>query len=257
VKRPYFFLFERRVFNRAAAIHCTSNDELQQMAGLHLRARKFVVPNAVSAAQPAAPSAERLKELCPTLRPEQKTVLYLGRITWIKKLDALLEAFIQIERTFPDWCLILAGTLEDSRIVERLRSSAAEAGISERLMMPGTVLGDAKTAMFNRADIFAQPSLHENFGASVAEALGYGIPCVVSSGVALAPDVLEAGAGLVCESTPAALAKCLQQLMGDQELRQKCGRQARQLAAKYQPENVAAQLDVEYQLCAQTTQTNC
>ncbi len=48
VKRPYFYLFERRAFNRAAAIHCTSSEELRQMAGLRLRPRKFVVPNAVA-----------------------------------------------------------------------------------------------------------------------------------------------------------------------------------------------------------------
>ncbi len=48
VKRPYFFLFERRAFDRAAAIHCTSREELRQMANLQLRPRKFVVPNAVA-----------------------------------------------------------------------------------------------------------------------------------------------------------------------------------------------------------------
>ena len=116
-------------------------------------------------------------------------------------------------------------------------------------MLPGTVLGEAKAALFSRADVFAQPSLHENFGASVAEALCYGIPCVVSNGVALAPDVAEAGAGLVCDSEAGSLADSLKRLMGDPDLRSQCGRKALELSRRYQPENVAAQLDHEYELC--------
>ena len=239
VKRPYFFLFERRNFERAAAIHCTSQEESRQMASLRLRTRKFVVPNAVAVERSATVSGDALATLCPELKPHQKVVLYLGRITWIKRLDALLEGFIQVQQNFPDWCLILAGTLEDHRIVQRLREQAEKHGIASRVMLPGTVMGEAKAALFSRADIFAQPSLHENFGASVAEALCYGIPCVVSNGVALAPDVAEEGAGLVCESAPGPLADSLRQLMRDPELRSQCGRKALELARRYQPENVA------------------
>ena len=105
------------------------------------------------------------------------------------------------------------------RIVEGLRDEAEQHGIATRVMLPGTVVGEAKAALYSRADIFAQPSLHENFGASVAEALMYGIPCVVSNGVALAPDVAEAGAGLICDSDSTALADSLARLMGDEDLR--------------------------------------
>ena len=47
LKRPYFHLFERRVFNGAAAIHCTSGSEAEQIGRLGLNARTFIVPNAV------------------------------------------------------------------------------------------------------------------------------------------------------------------------------------------------------------------
>lgn len=256
LKRPYFYLFERRAFNRAAAIHCTSREEMRQMAGLRLRARKFVVPNAVSVERSESIRCDALRGICPGLQPHHKVILYLGRITWIKRLDALLEGFIQVQRDFPEWCMILAGPLEDSQIVRRLRAASERHGISERVLLPGTVLGEAKAALFQRAEIFAQPSLHENFGASVAEALCYGIPCAVSSGVALAPDVAEAGAGIVCESEAAALAMVLRRLMGDPELRAEYGRGALALAKRYQPDHVAAQLDVEYQTCINGKETN-
>ncbi len=154
-----------------------------------------------------------------------------------------------MHQNFADWCLILAGTLEDMRIVQRLREEAERHGLGPRVMMPGTVVAEGKAALFDRADIFAQPSLHENFGASVAEALCYGVPCVVSDGVALAPDVAEAEAGFVCRSEAGALSDALRRLMSDPALRAQCGRKALELGRRYQPESVAAQLDVEYELC--------
>ncbi len=230
LKRPYFFLVERPIFNRASAIHCTSQSELDQVARLKLRPRTFVVPNAVAMAEREAKAANgAIRQLCPQLEPHHHVILYLGRITWIKNLGALVEAFLRVHRTFPDWRLVLAGTLEDAGIVRHLQSLAAAQGIADRLMLPGTVLSDAKGALYQRADVFAQPSLHENFGASVAEALCYGLPCLVSDGVALAPDVEEFGAGLVCPSNSEALAGALARLMGDEELRKQSGQQALRL----------------------------
>ncbi len=177
-------------------------------------------------------------------------VLYLGRITWIKRLDALLHGFIQVQQRFSRLVLDFGGTpWKTCESFKNLREEAQKHGIGQRVMLPGTVVGDAKAALFRRADIFAQPSLHENFGASVAEALCYGIPCIVSDGVALAPDVVEAGAGLVCQSDPDSLGHSLRQLMGDPNQRSQLGQKALELGRRYQPENVAAQLDLEYQLC--------
>ena len=67
VKRPYFYLFERRNFERASAIHCTSQEELRQMAGLRLRTRKFVIPNAVAVERSAATgTATRSRRFAPS-----------------------------------------------------------------------------------------------------------------------------------------------------------------------------------------------
>ena len=96
---------------------------------------------------------------------------------------------VRLAPVFPGWHLILAGPYEDREILGRLQRRIQEAGLARRVSLPGLVTAGLKAACFNRAEIFAQPSLHENFGMSVAEALLLGVPCIVSDGVALAEDI--------------------------------------------------------------------
>jgi glycosyltransferase involved in cell wall biosynthesis len=250
MKWPYFKLIERRIFQHAAAIHCTSAMEAEELAGLGLNARKFVVPNAVHVGSLREVEYEAvIREICPQIKTEHHVILNVGRITWKKRLNLLVEAFARLHREFPQWRLILAGTHEDPQLVRQLQVEAAKHGVGELVSLPGAVGGREKSALYSRAEMFVLPSLHENFGVSVAEALQFGIPCVVSHGVALSADVVEQGAGLACASESEALTKTMRQLLADDELRKKCSRRAVNLARRYDPETVAAQLDREYQTC--------
>ena len=250
LKWPYFRLLERPVFQHAAAIHCTSRMEVEELKNLNLNVRKFIVPNAVqlSLAKNDQPDAV-IRELCPTIRPEHRLILYLGRISWKKQLPVLVKAFAILHNDFPEWRLILAGVHEDPQLVRQLQEEAATNGIGDLVSLPGTVGGREKAALYSKAELFVQPSLHENFGISVAESLRFGIPCVLSHGVALSADVVEQGAGLACASEPEALTQSMRRLLIDDQLRHDCSRHALELARRYEPATVAAQLDTEYQTC--------
>lgn len=249
-KRLYFALFERKAINAAAAIHCCSRKEERELAGAGVTPRTFVVPQPVeSELSSIEPDLASLPRLCPTLRDEQRVLLYVGRVGWVKRLEVLLEAFVSLAPRFPDWHLIVAGTHEEPEIADALRQRAAAAGLADRVSLPGTVRGPQKAALLKRADLFAQASQHENFGLSVAEALFFGLPCVVSDGVAIGEDVARAGAGAVCPSQPAAFANALERLMADPAARQGCGAAAATLAQRFTPAAVADALAEEYGRC--------
>ena len=51
-----------------------------------------------------------------------------------------------------------------------------------RVSVEGPIYGDAKTAAYREADLFVLPTLNENFGLTVAEALAAGTPAISTKG---------------------------------------------------------------------------
>jgi glycosyltransferase involved in cell wall biosynthesis len=77
-------------------------------------------------------------------------------------------------------------------------------------------LGDEKSGAFADATVFALPSENESFGIAVAEALGAGLPVVLSKDVAIAKEVTAVGAGIVVPSLePEDWAQALSALLQD------------------------------------------
>lgn len=249
-KTAYYQAFERRGVGQAAAIHCHSRKELHELERLGLPARRFVVPHPVDRGLlEIEPDFARLSGLCPNLKPDHKVILYLGRLCWIKRTDLLLESFIRLHAEFPDWHLLLAGPYEDADVVGHLRARIKQERIEAKVSMPGMVSGGTKSAALRRAAVFAQPSSHESFGISVVEGMLFGLPLVLSDGIALSADVEEAGAGIIarCEVEP--FTKALRTMLSDTALRDETARRSRALAERFTPEAVAELMETEYYRC--------
>jgi glycosyltransferase involved in cell wall biosynthesis len=61
--------------------------------------------------------------------------------------------------------------------------------------------GDLKWGAFHASDVFILPSHQENFGVAVAEALGCGLPALISDKVNVWREIEADGAGLVAADT--------------------------------------------------------
>ena len=80
------------------------------------------------------------------------------------------------------------------------------------------------TALYSHAQAFMLPSLFEPFGRSVFEAMGHGLPCVVSDRGGIAETVQPGVDGLVVPAgDPEALADALTLLLGDPDLARRMG----------------------------------
>jgi glycosyltransferase involved in cell wall biosynthesis len=105
------------------------------------------------------------------------------------------------------------------------------AALGGRVRWLGQVDEAGKRRLFERADLLASPSAHENFGLAVAEAMAAGRAVVVSPEVALAGAIERAGAGAVVEARAEPLAATLSRLLDDGPARAEAARRAHELAA--------------------------
>ena len=228
-KMLWLALFERRTVREAAAVVVSSELEARELEALDLGAAYVqVVPNGLVVDEPASDdsAAAALPSLPADGRP---LVLYLGRLSWKKGVDVAIRALAALPG-HPDARLAIAGN-DDEDLRPRLAALASELGVAERVSFLGEVRGAAKQALLATARVLVMTSISENFGMSALEAMAAGVPVVLSDGVGLAADVDDAGAGLVCERTPEAVAAALSRLLAQPELGRAMGERGRRLVA--------------------------
>ncbi|MFN3629338.1 MAG: glycosyltransferase [Casimicrobiaceae bacterium] len=237
LKRLSLGLIERPLLRAAAAVHCTSEAEANEVRALEPGARTCVIPLAVESA-------------AVELRPAESTepvVLFLSRLDPKKNLEAVLDAWPQVLAAHPGARLRVAGTGAPD-YVGRLRAHCDALGVGESVDWLGHLEGAEKEAAFAGAWLFVLPSHAENFGIAVAEALARGLPCVLTPAVAIAADVQTAGAGVICDGTPQRLAATLIRVLADADQREAMARAALGLVrAQWSPEVMAERLLALYQ----------
>jgi glycosyltransferase involved in cell wall biosynthesis len=213
----------------AAAFHFTSQAEMEAAQFLRLKCPGFVVPLGIDTTQMGGASSTSFRERYPQCAGK-KMVLFLSRLDPKKGLDILIPALAKLAQRRNDCIIMIAGSGARVYEAEVLRLVTAY-GLQDRTIFPGFVQGEEKWQLLREADVFVLPSYHENFGIAVVEALAAGLPVVISQGVNIYREIVEAGAGVVTDLTPEALASTIDQLLSHPSLRQEMGQKGKQLAS--------------------------
>lgn len=242
-KRLSLALFERRILSHAAAVHFTSEIELEEAMALDIPLSGVVIPLGVGPVC-AEPFPDLFREY-PSL--EGRTVLvYLSRLDPKKNVEGLLRAFAALKPTERRLALLIAGSGEPPYIAS-LKSLARTLNVAGEIIWLGHIEGCVKAAALGTADIFVLPSLSENFGIAAVEAMQAGLPCVLGQGVAIAEKARDAGASLTVDSEPDSIAHALAELLRDKPKRGAMGKQAVKFArAAYSVDAMADRLTELY-----------
>ncbi|OAP39364.1 amylovoran biosynthesis protein AmsD [Sinorhizobium americanum] len=165
----------------------------------------------------------------------------VGRLTRQKGFDLLLEAFARIADTHPEWRLVIWGEGDERRNLETLRDTL---GLQKRVDMPG--ITERPGLWIETADAFVLSSRYEGWGIVLLEAMAAGLP-VVSFECEWGPRVMithESDGILVPKEDVEALAKALDRMLSDRNLRERLGKRAAASAQRYRPEQVLAEWDM-------------
>ena len=183
-----------RVLRDARAVIFTSEEERQEARKSFwlYRARETISPLGVEAPASRDTALENVfLAKFPELR-HTPFLLFLGRLHPKKGCDLLIDALARATKT--DLALVLAGP-DQIGWEKELRTRAASLG--GRIIFPGMLEGEMKRDAFVAADAFILPSHQENFGMSVAEALSFGVPVLISNRVNIWREIDADRAGYV------------------------------------------------------------
>jgi glycosyltransferase involved in cell wall biosynthesis len=158
----------------------------------------------------------------------KKVVLYLGRISFEKKLDKLLEAFRRIEKK--DRLLLVVG---GGPYLEQFREFAGALGIKNAIFT-GFVKKRHLAAAYGCADIFASASDSETFGLTFVEAMHMGLPVVGVRRFGAKELIDDEKTGLLVEpDDEKGLADAMERLLGSRTLCKRMGKNAEESAKDY------------------------
>ncbi|MBN8600703.1 MAG: glycosyltransferase [Planctomycetes bacterium] len=113
-------------------------------------------------------------------------LLFLSRIHPKKNLEFIFRC---LQKVNVRWELTIAGS-GSADYEKQLVQLAKQLEIDDRVRFIGSVQGRQKWDVFGEADVFVLPSLQENFGIVVIEALSVEIPVIISTNVGLAQDLM-------------------------------------------------------------------
>ena len=166
------------------AIIVVSND-LKRRLAQHLKApetKTEVVHEGVSSAYKPLKNVTHIREKYHISRP---FIFHVSNLSPKKNPQALLKTFNQLIKKGLDLELVIAGARWTSRYV---KSTIEKLNLAPKIKILGYIPEQDLIYLYNAAELFFYPSLHETFGFPVLEAMACGTPVVTSNAYAI-PEI--------------------------------------------------------------------
>lgn len=183
-------IYQRRDLARATVVHTTSMQEGKNV--------KALLPNVHVAIIPwgsAIPDLSQIR-ISSLNNTGIKSIVFLGRYHPIKGLALLLESWAAVRDE--SWKLILVGH-DENGYRKQLEHKAKDLGLFETVEFRGPVHALEKQELLQSASLLVLPSLTENFGLVVAEALAYEVPVITTNATPWS-DLVDYSCGWIAEA---------------------------------------------------------
>ncbi len=225
LKRAFYYLAEgiASLFSHRIALVSAHYKKYDRAFGRRVRViyNGIALPDSVAKCSPSAAGPISL--------------LYVGRLEPAKDPLTLLRALANLRDRSPlDFRLTVLG---DGSLDADCQAFVHEHGLSDMVDFAGWQSNVSR--FYTDHPIFCLSSIHEAFGICLLEAGAQGVPAVATR-VGGVPEVVEDGVTglLVPPRDPAAMARAIERLAADPELRDQMGRAARERVRRFSAEKM-------------------
>ena len=149
------------------------------------------------------------------LKPEQRMLLYVGRLAREKNMAVLFEMAELAFQMDPSLRLWLVG---DGPYREECAAMVRRLGIGDRVKFVGFVPRPEVDQYYEAADLFVFSSITETQGLVVQEAMAYGVPAVAVAGGGASAGIVEGHNGYTVRNDPRAFAERVVTTLADDRL---------------------------------------
>lgn len=200
-------ILRHALYGFAHAVTCNSQSAIKALRAYVSESKLHYIPNYLPAVNLVYLVQDHLKP---------KIILAVGRLHQQKGFDILLNAFLQVHQSAPDWRLVILGK---GPLEKNLKTQAMSLGLSKSVEFKGVV--ENPYEFYAQSRIFVLSSRHEGTPNALLEAMSCGVPSIVSDSCEGALAYVNHGrSGLVFENENADnLSKKIMQLIENESLR--------------------------------------
>lgn len=185
----------RSILDKSAAIVCTAKLEAERLERYGAKTRPYVLPYPISPISGLGDREMFRKKFA--LDDNDFVFLFLSLLYYKKGLKLLIPAIKKVSLSYPNIKLIIAGSGLGG-YEKKVRTWIEKYELTDRIIMTGFLSGQDKQDAFAGSDCFVLPSMNENFGIAIVEALNSGLPVLISVNVFIWKEIIEEGGGWVC-----------------------------------------------------------
>jgi glycosyltransferase involved in cell wall biosynthesis len=225
----------RAILDRSAAIVCTADMEAEKLEKYGAKTNTIVLPLPITPL-PGQGDRQGFRRKF-SLSNDDFVLLFLSRIDYIKGLNLLVPAIKKISINYPNIKLIIAGA-DWNGYEKKVRAWIRKYKLEDRVIMVGFLSGSDKRNAFAGSDCFVLPSMKENFGISVVEALSTGLPVLISNGVYIWEKIIQNGGGWACDYSTESIAESITHILKNPSELEDKRKNAKRSAEQYSPEKV-------------------
>jgi glycosyltransferase involved in cell wall biosynthesis len=199
-KKIYLNLIARYFLNRAAGIMCQTKGESDVVRNLGFKAPNIIVPSGLDTSFFANQQLSNNYRHIFGIPDEAIVMLFLGRLTPIKRPDIAVETLAVVQSIGSDVHLIFAGP-DEGGMTSKLAALAEYLGCGAKIHFAGLLNRNEVRSILANVDLLLMPTeIQENFGNSALEALAAGVPVLVSRNVPIGGWVehINAGQSIPC-----------------------------------------------------------
>lgn len=166
-------LYGKKVVDNAACIITTSEQERDSIRILGSKVPIAIIPNGIE--------LDVFPKEVVHNHGKKKVLLFLSRVNPIKGIEYLIDAWNKLPKTLrSDWELHIAGNSDPEEYITILEERVVSLGLKDSIKFVGPITGEAKIRMYQDSNLFILPTLNENFGNVVAEAMMCECPVITT-----------------------------------------------------------------------------
>lgn len=217
---------------------------LKPIAG---KAPVHVIPNAIQHPPRSIADSEAASPLHPLdLSRDRNWFVAVGRLSYEKGFDRLIDAFAQSANECPAWNLVIVG---DGPEKTKLQQAVQNDELQNRVLFPGWI--ESPWSAIPKSSVSVLPSRYEGFPNALLEAMSHGVAPIAFNCESGPSEIITHNKNglLIPQNDVAGLAAAMQSLANDNETRSRLATEATNVNDRFSPKRIFAQWEAVLKDC--------